>query len=486
MLRCSCNGPSPQNKSICQEEVIATKEILNACGQVTNSAIVEVQYRCVPGTEIIDMCGDTNWTSNGQRAAAFLATPHFSNPPVLNAHCMCNITGKALQLQILELRADIDSVMGDSLNITASDGDVWSSSNFCKRCHVEKFNEVVYHSVKNYSELTVNFQDNHRPGQRVWLEIQGGSQTLAISCHATITTPKELTTSTLPATITAAPMRTTYSTDAMTTILMTKTTYSAVKASPTIGVLPHITSTKSASTLKDSDVLTSTTALLTHRQTENSSSKEQNSEEVPRVNRLNHNDTMSDSPLVGSPAEVLCQSQSENTLEKNVESNHSQTGILGNSSAMNPKQAHNTFGYASSNCTFQTDMEDAVKDFHMQAPDLKHTFCNSHDDFGNVTDGNSSLLKQDREDADLEKPTGMHDAFLQEENQRGNKCYGALEQENKERAYSAEPLQQQGTKEKKSTSQTPLHREEASPSEKLTRNKNIGGRKLAITCFKYS
>lgn len=63
--------------------------------------------------------------------------------------------------------------MGDSLNITASDGDVWSSSNFCKRCHVEKFNEVVYHSVKNYSELTVNFQDNHRPGQRVWLEIQG-------------------------------------------------------------------------------------------------------------------------------------------------------------------------------------------------------------------------------------------------------------------------------------------------------------------------
>lgn len=49
MLRCSCNGPSPQNKSICQEEVIATKEIMNACGQVTNSAIVEVKYRCVPG-----------------------------------------------------------------------------------------------------------------------------------------------------------------------------------------------------------------------------------------------------------------------------------------------------------------------------------------------------------------------------------------------------------------------------------------------------
>lgn len=216
--------------------------------------------------------------------------------------------------------------------------------------------------------------------------------------------------------------------------------------------------------------------------------QEQNSEEVPRENRLNHNDIMSDSPLVGSPAEVLCQShnhkrcpsQSENILERNIEFNHSQTeaGSLGNSSAMNPKQAHNTFGYASSNCTFQADIEDAVKDFHMQAPDLKHTFCNSQDDFGNMTDGNSSILKEDREDADLEKPTGMHDAFLQEENQKENKCYGALEQENKERAYSAEPLQQQGTKEKKSTSQTPLHRGEAPPSEKLTRNKNIRGRKL--------
>lgn len=107
----------------------------------------------------------------------------------------------------------------------------------------------------------------------LWNLFSGGSQTLAISCHATITTPKELTTSTLPATIPAAPMKTTYSTDAMTTMLMTKTTYSAVKASPTIGVLPHITSTKSASTLKDSDVLTSTTAVLTNRQTENSSSK---------------------------------------------------------------------------------------------------------------------------------------------------------------------------------------------------------------------
>ncbi|XP_046555751.1 uncharacterized protein LOC124265004 [Haliotis rubra] len=147
-LAVNCNG-----EQTCNETVSSV-----TCNLAAPAAAAEVHYKCI--NDSMDICGfDTiNAATN---KSVYLHSPGYPYSLGLNKSCVVRITGKVIQVTLVEQRLN-----GGNLIISGKDYKKWSNVN------IKLYNRKL---TEQYSEVAISYIDRGNDRSNVWISVVGSS-----------------------------------------------------------------------------------------------------------------------------------------------------------------------------------------------------------------------------------------------------------------------------------------------------------------------
>ncbi|KAH9490918.1 hypothetical protein Btru_034235 [Bulinus truncatus] len=201
-MNINCHGPMSGDS--CRELVDVTGIRLEAsCFNSVKQVAVMVQYDCIDGSNIINLC-------NGDHTSptVYLASPNFPYTMPQNTVCVCNIQGPVLAMRSLHINVNsklpwsLSDQYSSVLTVKNSTSIVWQSSNLCKNCSsLHLLNEDLGLSKSpNSANISVTYSNFGLSNQVVWLQVIGQGQSLSVSCRSSPLPSERIITTTIPTT----------------------------------------------------------------------------------------------------------------------------------------------------------------------------------------------------------------------------------------------------------------------------------------------
>ncbi|XP_046555741.1 mucin-22-like isoform X1 [Haliotis rubra] len=235
-LAVNCNG-----EQTCNETVSPV-----ACN-IAAAAAAQVHYKCI--NDSMDIC-DFDTINAAANESVYLHSPGYPYSVWLNKSCVVRITGKGIQVTLVE-----QSLNGGNLTISSKSNKQWSNVN------TELYNRKL---TVQYSEVAISYTDGGNNRSNVWISVLG-STPVDVTFNGGMITPSATSTLFVPMTERSSPQHdvTSQRMSVTQSVMPTSTLSTETQTLSTASTSALSTDTQTLSTVSTSSLSTDTQTLST-------------------------------------------------------------------------------------------------------------------------------------------------------------------------------------------------------------------------------